>query len=202
MNFSLTTLCPLWQNIFIRENLCESVAKKNKTITIFGTSKAKPGDAVFELAEAVGRRLAENGFTVANGGYGGTMLAAAKGAASAGGSVIGVTCTAFKRGKANEYVTEEISTDSLSKRLAKLIELGDAYLVLPGGTGTLLELADVWEHKNKGFANADKPIVLVSDFWCPLVNMMAAADPDSINHIQQADTAEEVIGLLKDSNHI
>lgn len=44
-----------------------------KTITLFGTSKAQSGEAVFQLAEAVGRLLAENGFTIANGGYGGTM---------------------------------------------------------------------------------------------------------------------------------
>lgn len=178
---------------------CESVKSVDKKIvTVFGTSKAQPGDAVFELAESVGRLLAESGFAVANGGYGGTMLAAAKGAAGAGGRVIGVTCTAFKRGKPNAYVTEEISTDCLSERLANLIELGDAYLVLPGGTGTLLELADVWEHKNKGFAGTDKPIILVGDFWRPLVNMMAAADADSVGHIEQADTAKEAIELLKD----
>ncbi|MBC8379400.1 MAG: LOG family protein [Planctomycetes bacterium] len=166
-------------------------------VTVFGTSKAAPGDSVFELAENVGRLLAENGFAIANGGYGGTMVAAAKGAAGAGGKVIGVTCRAFKRGKANEYVTEEIQTDCLAERLGKLVELGDAYLVLPGGTGTLLELADVWEHKNKGFANTDKPIILVGAFWQPLVGMMVAADTDSVEHIECAETAEDAVELLK-----
>ncbi len=168
-----------------------------KVITVFGTSKAQPGEAFFELAETTGRLLAENGFTIANGGYGGTMLAAAKGAAGAGGHVIGVTCRAFKRGKANEYVGEEIQTESLTERLAKLIELGDAFVVLPGGTGTLLELADVWEHKNKGFTNADKPIILVGGFWRPLVNMMAAADAGCLKCIEWAETAEDVVNLLK-----
>ena len=167
------------------------------TVTVFGTSKAANGDAAFELAESLGRLLAENGFTLANGGYGGTMLAGAKGAAEAGGAVIGVTCTDFKRGKANEYVTEEVSTGCLAVRLAKLIELGDAYIVLPGGTGTLLELADVWEHKNKGFAGADKPIILVGAFWAPLAEMMAEADPDSTRHIICAATAEEAVDQLK-----
>lgn len=168
-----------------------------KIITVFGTSKAEPGDSVLALAQKLGRLIAESGFTIANGGYGGTMLAAAKGAIEAGGKVIGVTCRAFNRGKANEYVTEEIQTDSLTERLAKLIELGDGYLVLPGGTGTLLELADVWEHKNKGFSNADKPIILVGAFWQPLVGMMAAADTDSVLHIECAETAEDAVELLK-----
>ena len=156
-----------------------------------------PGDTVFELAETLGRLLAENGYTVANGGYGGTMLAGAKGAASLNGKIIGVTCTAFGRSGANKYITEEISTNCLSERLAKLIELGDAYLVLPGGTGTLLELADVWEHKNKGFANAAKPIILVGTFWKPLLEMMAAADPNSTQHITLAETAHEAIKQLQ-----
>ena len=173
--------------------------KNRKIITVFGTSKAQPGDSVFELAETVGRLLAENGFTIANGGYGGTTLAAAKGAAEIGGKVIGVTCRAFKRGKANEFVTEEVKTDGLSERLAKLIELGNAYLVLPGGTGTLLELADVWEHKNKGFSNADKPIILVGAFWQPLVAMMVVADADSVVHVECVETAEDAIELLKTS---
>ena len=171
--------------------------KNQKIVTVFGTNKAVAGNAVFALAESLGRLLAENGFTLANGGYGGTMLAAGKGAAAAGGCVIGVTCTAFKRGRANEYVTKEISTDCLSERLAKLIELGDAYIVLPGGTGTLLELADVWEHKNKGFAGADKPIIMIGTFWEPLVELMASADPDCPRHIDVAESEEEVINILE-----
>ena len=170
-----------------------------KTVCLFGTSKAELGEAVFELAYEVGRRLGESGFRIANGGYNGTMLAAAKGAAEAGGHVIGVTCRAFKRGKANAYVTEEIQTDALEQRLRKLIELGDAFLVLPGGTGTLLELADVWEHKNKGFPRADKPIILVGAFWEPLLRIMAIADADSVLHLECAETAEDAVDLLKTS---
>jgi len=175
------------------------VAKQKdiKIATVFGTSKTQPGEAVFWVAESLGRLLAENGFAIANGGYGGTMLAAAKGASEAGGCIIGVTCTAFKRGRANEYVTEEISTDCLSERLAKLIELGDAYIVLPGGTGTLLELADVWEHKNKGFANADKPIILVGAFWYPLLKMMTEANPGSSSCVGCVGNAADAVGLLK-----
>jgi hypothetical protein len=163
---------------------------------VFGTSKIKAGDAAFAMAESLGRMLAECGFTIANGGYGGTMLAGAKGASAAGGRVIGVTCTAFQRSGANEYVTEEISTDCLEARLAKLIELGDAFVVLPGGTGTLLELADVWEHKNKGFANADKPIILIGAFWRPLVDMMAAADTGSVHSVVCVQTAEAAVEWL------
>lgn len=81
-----------------------------KLITIFGTSKACPGDEVFEVACEIGGKLTRRGFGIANGGYGGTMLATAEGAARAGGRVIGVTCSAFGRSGANRYITEEIRT--------------------------------------------------------------------------------------------
>jgi uncharacterized protein (TIGR00730 family) len=167
-----------------------------KIVTIFGTGRAKPGDSVFVLAHEVGKLLAEADFTIANGGYGGTMLAAAKGAAEAGGKIIGVTCSAFGPGKANEYVTREIITESLDERLDTLIKLGQAYIVLPGGTGTLLELAKVWELKNKGFLKAAKPIILVGGFWKPLVELVATDDPDSSRHVKQADEPKQAVEMI------
>jgi uncharacterized protein (TIGR00730 family) len=169
-----------------------------KTIAIFGTGRAKPGDAAHTLAYKVGKLLAQAGFTIANGGYGGTMLAAAKGAAEAGGKIIGVTCSAFKGSEANEYISREIVTGSLSERLDTLLKLGRAYVVLPGGTGTLLELANVWELKNKGFLEANKPIILVGGFWRPLLDLIAADDPDSSWHIKQVDGPEQVVKLITD----
>lgn len=167
-----------------------------KTITIFGTGRAKAGDIAYTLALEIGSRLAQAGFVIANGGYGGTMLASAKGAAEAGGKTIGVTCSAFGPSSANEYIGREIVTKSLDERLDTLIKLGQAYVVLPGGTGTLLELALVWELKNKGFLEAAKPIILVGRFWKPLVDLIAAEDPDSSRYIHLAEGPKEVKDIL------
>ena len=169
----------------------------DKIVTIFGTSRARAGDAIFTLATETGRFLAQAGFTIANGGYGGTMLAAAKGAAEAGGEIIGVTCSAFKSSRANEYVTREIVTDSLDERLDMLVKLGRAYIVLPGGTGTLLELAKVWELKNKGFLNADKPIILLGEFWKPLIELIATDDADSSSYVKLADKPKQAVEMIK-----
>jgi uncharacterized protein (TIGR00730 family) len=166
-------------------------------ISIFGTGRAAPGEAVFELAFETGRALAEGGFVIANGGYGGTMLASAKGARNAGGEVIGVTCSAFGKAKANEYVSREIVTHSLDERLQRLIDLGKSYVVLPGGTGTLLELAKIWELKNKGFLPEDKSIIIVGDFWRPLLNMIASDDPGSGRFIETVKNPKEAAELLK-----
>ncbi len=172
------------------------MADSTRTITIFGTSKAKPGEEVFENALQLGRLLAENGFTIANGGYGGTMLAAAKGANQASGKVIGVTCTAFGRSDANEYVTREIRTDTLEQRLKTLVDIGDDYIVLPGSTGTLLELATVWELENKGFTNADKSIILIGPFWQKLISIMESADSECSGCIKNAKTPRQAVEML------
>ena len=168
-----------------------------KTVTIFGTSRARVGDPVYSLALETGRLLARSGYVIANGGYGGTMLAAAQGACEARGEIIGVTCSAFKA-KANKYVTREIAANSLDERLDTLIELGQAYVVLPGGTGTLLELAKVWELRNKGFLKPDKPIILVGEFWKPLIELLATDDPGCGRYVELADDPEQAVKLIKD----
>lgn len=170
-------------------------------VSVFGTGRAKEGEPAYILAKQIGRALAEAGFVIANGGYRGTMQAAARGAARAGGTVIGVTCTAFKNSVANEYITREISTASLAERLQTLVELGQGYVVLPGGTGTLLELAMVWELKNKGFLDRAKPIVLAGGFWRPLVELMAKDAPACVQSVAFADKPEQVVELLKGALH-
>jgi uncharacterized protein (TIGR00730 family) len=166
-----------------------------RIVTIFGTGRAKRGEPFYELAYTTGKVLAQAGFVIANGGYGGTMLAAARGAAEARGQVIGVTCSAFGA-TANEYITREVVTRSLDERLDTLIKLGQAYVVMPGGTGTLLELAKVWELKNKGFLEKDRPIILVGGFWKPLIELIETDDPGSSRHIRQVDEPEQIKGIL------
>ncbi len=169
-----------------------------KIVTIFGTSNANDGDKVFNLAFELGKLCAQAGFIIANGGYGGTMLAAAKGAKQAGGKTIGVTCSAFGRKGPNEFISENIITENLAQRVAKLIEIGDAYIVLPGGTGTLLELADIWERTNKGFVNPPKPIILLTDFFRPLIDIITADDKRSAEFVTIAQTPSQIVEILKE----
>ncbi len=122
----------------------------------------------------VGRRLAELGCAVANGGYGGTMAASARGAVEAGGHTIGVTCSVWGA-RANAYIREVVRTAGLAERIERLESLATAgFVVLPGGTGTLLELAWVWEGMAKGML-ARRPVVCMGEFWAPVVAAVAAA---------------------------
>ena len=142
-----------------------------RVITIFGSSRPRPGDAEYMLAQDVGARLAREGFAICNGGYRGTMEASARGAKEAGGRTIAITTGFFAGSTANQWIDKVVSVPTLHERLLKLIESGDGYVVLKGGTGTLLELAASWEYMNKGVIK-QKPIVLVGSFWNGVVDTL------------------------------
>lgn len=142
-------------------------------VAVFGSNAT--GEVGLAEAEAVGRKLAELGYAVANGGYGGTMEAGARGASQAGGHTIGVTCSLW-RSRPNAYISEVIETSCLSERVGKLAEIASAgFVVLPGGTGTLLELAWVWESMAKKFARP-RPVVCMGEFWRPLLETLAGVE--------------------------
>ena len=132
-------------------------------VTIFGSSAPREGSEDYSTAFECGSVLARAGYTICNGGYAGTMEAAAQGARAAGGKTIGITISGWKK-SANEWINEEIKTAGLEERLSKLVELGDAFLVLRGGSGTLLELAYILELINKDLARK-RPIILLGDWW-------------------------------------
>ena len=135
-----------------------------RIVTVFGSSRPREGDAEYRLAYEVGRELARAGFTVCNGGYAGIMEASARGAKEADGATLGVVADIFAGKRANAWIDTTIVTKTLIERMMELVSQGDAYVILKGGTGTLLELAAVWEFMNKGMMR-EKPIVVVGSFW-------------------------------------
>ncbi len=141
-----------------------------KTITIFGSSVPKYGDEQYAAAEKLGELLAIKGFNVCTGGNLGIMEAVSKGAVSHGATAIGITL-GYAGFTPNKFLTKEISCSSLFERITKLIEYGDGYIILQGGTGTLLELSAVWELMNKNMLKV-KPIVCHSNMWREIVRIM------------------------------
>jgi hypothetical protein len=136
-------------------------------VTVFGSSRPRAGDSHYATALTLGAELAAKGFIVCSGGYGGVMEAVSRGAKDAGGQTLAVTASFFKA-RANKWVDEEIRRETWQDRLFELIKRGNGYVTCPGGTGTLVELAVVWEMLNKG-AMARKPLVVLGDFWQPVI---------------------------------
>lgn len=184
-----------------------------KIITLFGSAKPREDSPAFEDAYRVGKALAESDYTVCNGGYGGTMLASAKGAKNAGGKTIGVTVKVFSS-RANKHIDQEIRTSSHFERLDKLISLGDAFVVFPGGTGTLVELSTCWELINKRFI-APRPIIIYTDFWQDVIStvnkdLLTRSELTLTENRQfsnykflfQANSAEQVVEIVERWFHL
>jgi hypothetical protein len=142
----------------------------NKTVTIFGSSKPMPGEPEYEAAYMLGKILGEKKINVCSGGYQGIMDAVSKGAIESGAEAIGVTVDIFKA-VPSKFLSQEIECNTLFERINKLISLGDAYIVLDGGTGTLVELAIVWEYFNKKL-NPRKPFACVGKMWNDITILM------------------------------
>src|SRR5258708_2024809 len=117
-----------------------------QVIGVFGSAGTQPNSPEYTDALALGGALADAGYAVMTGGYGGGMGAISEGAANAGGHVVGVTVGMFKeRGLVpNPFLHEEVHLPTLAERLNYLIVKPDAYVCLRGGAGTLAEMALAW----------------------------------------------------------
>ena len=145
---------------------------QQKTISVFGGSSPQPGSSAYQVAYDIGRLLAERDFAVATGGYSGTMSAVSQGAAEAGGHVIGVTSTQielFRPLGPNQWVKEETRYETLQDRLIHLVRNNDGMIVLPGGIGTLSEMALAWSYLQVGEIS-ERPLVLFGKHWHDILN--------------------------------
>jgi len=176
-------------------------------ITIFGGAQPKTGDAAYAEAYELGKLLAQAGHTVLTGGYIGTMEAVSRGASEAGGHVVGVTCDdieAWRAVKPNAWVKEERRFPTLNERLAELVRNCDAAIALPGGPGTLTEVALAW---NLMIVDSipRKPLILVGAGWRSVFERffqefhtyMPVNQRDLLHFAPHVQAAVE---LLKDSN--
>ncbi|MEA3059510.1 MAG: hypothetical protein QOE50_922 [Sphingomonadales bacterium] len=171
------------------------------SVTVFGGSRVEPDSDEYLAAQQLGRALAERGFSVVTGGYNGVMEAVSRGAKEAGGHVIGVTVDVIAKNfdrLPNAFVDQEVRTAALLERIDKIIELGAAYVVLPGGAGTLAELGVVWTLALLG-ALQDKPLIVVGRGWERVLNVMVEelhtieADLQWLRFVPDVDSAVSML---------
>src|SRR4029077_11844769 len=137
-------------------------------VTVFGSSRPRERDADYEEARVLGRALAKHGFAVCSGGYGGVMEAVSRGAKEAGGKTYGVTAEFFKNAKVNQWIDVEVRKITWEERLFELVRMAHGFVACKGGTGTLVELAVVWEMLKKSVMTG-KPFAALGDFWLPIL---------------------------------
>lgn len=143
--------------------------RKIKQIAYFGFADAAPNDPLYNEAFEVAKFLTEKGYVAINGGGPGTMRAVSEGAKEAKGTAVGVTfypkdITNFEGRDLENPIDIEVKTKNYLERTLKLLELGDAYVVFRGGTGTISEFGMAWGLGRLYFGH-HKPLILYGEFW-------------------------------------
>jgi uncharacterized protein (TIGR00725 family) len=167
-------------------------------VAFFGSSKYVENSKEYIACEKIALKIAKNGHDIITGGYGGIMEAGLKGALDHNVNRIAVIAKELSNRKVNQYAKEIISKDTYLERLIELTSAADAYIVFPGGTGTLAELSLVWALKErKIFGN--KPIVCYGDQWNEVQQIMSfysetvIDNSDLLFHTCEADEAADFI---------
>jgi hypothetical protein len=176
----------------------------NRTVTFFGSARAKPESKYYQEAFDLAFQLSKKGYTIVTGGGGGVMEAANKGAYMADGPSVGINIELPKEQAANKYVKNLISFRYFFTRKVMLTFASQAYIFLPGGFGTLDEFFEIatliQTRKIKKI-----PIILIhKDYWQPLLNWVEKTlweDKKTISKkdmkiYQLANSSDEVIKIL------
>ncbi|MBN1872210.1 MAG: TIGR00730 family Rossman fold protein [Candidatus Omnitrophica bacterium] len=182
----------------------ETLANIGPAISIFGSSRAKRGSAHYKLAERIAYELSKEGYTIITGAGPGIMEAANKGAKMAKGESIGLNIQVPFMQKPNRYITKLIEFRYFFCRKVMFAKYSKAFVVLPGGFGTMDELFEALTLVQTQRVPAFPIVIIGRNYWKGLMdwvkkNMLykhkciSAGDMDIF---KLADTPEEVIGVL------
>lgn len=180
----------------------KKLGRLGPAVTVFGSARFKPGEPYYELARQTGRVFAEAGFTVLTGGGPGAMEAANRGAHEAGGPTYGLNIILPHEQQPNPYVNASIEFNYFFVRKVMLVKYSCAYIVVPGGLGTLDELfeaATLIQCQKIG----PFPLILVGGkFWKGLrdfISYMASQGvftPEEVGFSRIVETPEEAVQLV------
>lgn len=174
-----------------------------KSVTFFGWSQGEPGEPNFDAAYDAAYAVAQSGRKVVNGGGPGVMLATTLGAKVGKGHTTVVyykpeLATMFEGQTASNFADEHFEEANYILRTKRLLELGDAYIVFNGGTGTISEFAMAWGVARLYFSH-HKPLILYGEFWHDVMNAFKRnmkVRPEEYEVFTIVNSTEEVIMAL------
>jgi uncharacterized protein (TIGR00730 family) len=182
----------------------DSLSGIEPAVTIYGSARLKPDDELFAKTEEIARRLGELGFSIISGGGPGVMEAANKGALEAGVASIGLNIELPEEQICNAYTTKAITFHHFFVRKVMLVKYATAFVMMPGGLGTLDELTEVLTlmqtQKIKPF-----PVVLFdSKYWKGFLDWLhhqtlarGFVSEKDFDLLRVCDTSDEVIDTVQ-----
>ena len=182
----------------------DTLSEIGPAVSFFGSARIKPSDSIYKKTEKLAKLFVENNFAVITGGGRGVMEAANKGAAEAGGTSVGLNIILPFEQQPNSFANVTIDFKYFFIRKVMFIKYATAYIILPGGFGTLDELFEavtlVQTHRIKPF-----PLILVgSDYWAGLIDWIKIKllsekriSPEDIEILQVMDEPEDIVKAVQ-----
>ena len=194
---SYKTLTDLWQGISAFQNI-------ENCVTVYGSARFKEGHPYYELARSMGKALAENGFTVMTGGGPGVMEAANRGAKEGNGPSYGCNIVLPFEQKLNPYVDKKVEFEFFFTRKVILRKNSIAYVLMPGGFGTMDEIFEVLTLIQTGKLPARPVVCMGTDYWKHLGTFLRATmleagtiSPADIELAFVTDDVQEAIDYIQ-----
>lgn len=182
----------------------ETLHEIGPAVSIFGSARTKPSDPDYQKAENLAARLAKNKFAVITGGGGGIMEAANKGAAEAGGISVGLNIRLPFEQKPNPYANIQIEFKYFFIRKVMFVKYAQAYIIMPGGFGTLDELFEAVTLIQTQRIKPLPVILMGSDYWGGLIDWIREQllrnkmiSLEDIEILQVMDDPEKIVAYLK-----
>ncbi|HET7827966.1 MAG TPA: TIGR00730 family Rossman fold protein [Candidatus Limnocylindrales bacterium] len=181
----------------------EALAGVGRAVTVFGSARTAEGSEAYELARRVGGALAKAGFAVITGGGPGAMEAANRGAHEAGGLSIGCNIELPHEQHLNPYVDLSVEFHYFFARKTMFVKYSDAFVIMPGGFGTLDELFEAITLIQTGKIR-DFPVVLIGHaYWDGLISWVrdvqvpaGAVDPEDLELLRVTDDVDEAVSII------
>jgi uncharacterized protein (TIGR00730 family) len=183
----------------------ETMAEVFPGVSVFGSSSVAETDPIYEMSRHVGKLLAQNGFSVITGGGPGVMEGANRGATEAGGKSVGLCIQLPQEQEANPYCNIRLDFRYFFIRKVMFVKYAVAYVILPGGFGTMDELFEaatlIQTHRIKPF-----PLILLGRaYWQDLMSWIKKTmlgkhtmiSPADTRLLQVVDDPEEAVALIK-----
>ena len=194
----------LWKAVNTLTRLRPSKRERYR-VAIFGSARAQPGTYVYDEVKRAAAAFASMGCDIVTGGGPGLMQAANEGAASVGSpGSMGINIELPFEQHANPFVEQAFEHETFFTRLHHFVIASDAFVVTPGGVGTVLEMFMIWQLLQ--VRHLDAPLILVGKMWNGLVGWareamldprLALASPEDLQIPQCVETADEAIAAVK-----
>jgi uncharacterized protein (TIGR00730 family) len=171
-------------------------------VTVFGSARFQPDHKYYKIAEMMGAAISHTGFTVMTGGGPGIMEAANKGAMESGGMSVGCNIRLPREQQPNAYMNEWITLDYFFVRKFLLLKYSYAFVVFPGGWGTMDELFETLTLVQTGMIHHFPVVLMGKEYYQPLMDYLdfmlrwGTISKEDLNYVRMTDDVDEALSHL------